>query len=73
MQRLKRPLSRMPGPDNFIAAEHHRQLLRLHECIWPVQRHVEEEAQPRDTWLMCDHDQPKPGQVKPVGANLLDT
>src|SRR5512133_602214 len=70
---------RLQKADDFLAAEHYWQLLRLLraddaiERLWPAQRHAEEEAQ-RARHLVDVRPRPaKPGQVKLVGANLLDT
>src|SRR5207302_1090405 len=62
----------------LLAAEHHRQFLRLLgaddavERLGPAQRHAEEKAQ-RARHLVDVRPRPaKPGQVKLVGPNLLD-
>ena len=75
---VAQPRHRLQEADNLLAAEHHRQLLRLLgaddavERLWPAQRHAEEKAQ-RARHLVDVRPRPaKPGQVKLVGANLLD-
>jgi hypothetical protein len=76
---VAQPRHRLQETDDLLAAEHYRQLLRLLgaddaiERLRPAQRHAKEEAQ-RARHLVDMRPRPaKPGQVKLVGANLLDT
>ena len=64
--------------DDLLAAEHHRQLLRLLgaddpvERLRPTQRHAEEEPQCARHLVDVRPRPAEPGQVKLIGANLLD-
>src|ERR1700730_7397314 len=75
---VAQPRHRLQEADDLLTAEHHRQLLRLLgaddaiERLWPAQRHTEEEAQGARHLIDVRPRPAKPGQVKLVGANLLD-
>ena len=76
--RLRSPGIACRKRDDLFAAEHYRQLLRLLgtddavECLGSAQRHAEKEPQGA-RYLVDVRPRPaKPGQVKLVGANLLD-
>src|SRR5207248_404351 len=75
---IAQPWDRLQKAHDLFAAEHYRQLLRLLgtddavECLGSAQRHAEKEPQRARNLVDVRPRPAKPGQVKLVGANLLD-